>query len=733
MPENEGKTPQKEFSINLLDDKKREYYQFVKNRITELQDANQDHYGVNLNELWDEADKDYVPHRLKTRGTKVVVTDEDKGWRANMVTLGKRDWQSDLAQSNPFVKIQIAMSILVDQNPGGVFTPYTKKYQKVTSLIKQLYQRSWEYAGSKGQLKLFVYNLAKYGWAIARTYPLKIERKVRKLVEYNEDDPDKSVYEEKTVCEYNDVFRENVDSRNAWIDDMAKPNNHLSIRDWAWRRVFDYDDLKEKYGKYKWFQYVKKQSGITTETINDKQENTKKYQSKNLVECYFYENKQKDLFVALFGGKDGVPVILEPLPIEDANGVKKLSLWQTYWLLRHAESTKGIGIWEAIRYDKALLDRILNMSIDQLTLAIYKMFFYQGTQNLQETGEILIRPGVGKQVLDPSKVKWIDIPGPGKEVVTWIEMFKKMIDEASGITDPLTGEVTGKTAFEIAQAKEAALKRLKNPFDNILEALNLEGHITIAVMNLIYSIPEVMEIADPLLIRDYLKERNGDPDLDEREDITDENGNVSTKFRAKIYREFPLNTDTDAQNNLIETNQTKFFRIKPKYLEWDGIINIKAQSLLTPSKQVEKALDLEFWNMFIPLLTQLEQERMLKTQIAQGVPPEIDNLPHGKAAKELAKLYDKDPRDVFPDDWMQENTSQQPQLPQQQETPFTSTPNGDNTNLEAGVAQTPAGGMPPQGQTNADLFVNQTQLPSEQPKGIVGKIMQRITKPFRKV
>ena len=100
------------------------------------------------------------------------------------------------------------------------------------------------------------------------------------------------------------------------------------------------------------------------------------------------------------------------------------------------------------------------MTIDQLTLSIYKMFFYQGTQSITETGDIKITPGAGKQVLDPKNINWLEIPGPGSEAWKGLEIFKKDMDEASGITDPLLGIITGKTAFEIAQAKESALKAL---------------------------------------------------------------------------------------------------------------------------------------------------------------------------------------------------------------------------------------------------------------------------------
>src|SRR5262249_6605772 len=134
--------------------------------------------------------------------------------------------------------------------------------------------------------------------------------------------------------------------------------------------------------------------GVLDEVINTQNLNKTKniVKTGKLVEVYFYENVLRDMFVMV---ANGVPVIQEPLPISDAQGNKKLSLWQAYWTLRHAESVYGIGIYEAVRYDQAMLDRIRNMTIDQLTLSIYKMFFYQGTGVLSETGDLTISPGVG--------------------------------------------------------------------------------------------------------------------------------------------------------------------------------------------------------------------------------------------------------------------------------------------------------------------------------------------------
>lgn len=672
------------FDLNQLSEKEREDFTFIDRRIDELQDSRQDHYGIDLDQLWQDADKGYIPHRLNSRKKKVLTTDEDKGLRGQFVQVGDGNWQSDVSQSNPFVKIQTALSILIDQNPTGVFTSTRKQFQATTELIKQLYQRSWETAQSKEQLKLFVFNLAKYGWACARTYPLRLEREVNVLKELNQEDPSKNVYEKKTVVEYNDIMRENLDPRNTWIDDIAKPSNTRSLRDWCFRKVYDMDQAKAEFGKYPRWKLVKA-GGNTEETVEPIKNTNRTYKSDNLVEVYFYENRVRDLFCVI---ANGVPVILEPLPISDNKGLKRLSLWQAYWNLRHAESPYGIGIYEAIRYDQGLLDRIRNMTIDQLTLSIYKMFFYQGTQQLNETGEIAIKPGVGKQVLDPKNIAWLQVPGPGQEAWQGIQLFRNDVDEASGITDPLLGQITGKTAFEIAQAKEAALKRLKNPLGSITDALNEEGYITISLIQTLYSIPETFSLSDPKLIDDYLKEIESNPELFSR----DEAG----QFKAIVYREFPLNLDKDEKGNLIETKDTKFFRVMPHLLSWEGIINIKSQSILTPSKQVDKALELEMYNILIPLLAQ---------------PPQIYN----KVAKNILKLYEKEPADILPDMWLQDGQ------PAPQEEPLFV-----NANQPTQEGQT-QGQPPAQG---AEKFVSNTQLPTE-PQGMVQKIMSKLTSPFR--
>ena len=106
-----ARKPKPEFDPKALSADDKESYEFVKRRLEELKKTREDVYGINLNTLFNDADKEYVPHRLRTKGKSAFVEDETKGWRgsSSMVHLGADDWQSDISQANPYVKIQTAL------------------------------------------------------------------------------------------------------------------------------------------------------------------------------------------------------------------------------------------------------------------------------------------------------------------------------------------------------------------------------------------------------------------------------------------------------------------------------------------------------------------------------------------------------------------------------------------------------------------------------------------------
>src|SRR3990167_3005864 len=132
----------------------------------------------------EEADREYMPRSLsekkKDTGSVMLIQDEIKGLRGSRIVpiTGQEgnEWRSDVSEPTLFVKIQTALSILVDQNPEAVFKALLEKYKPTKNMAKAIWKRSWGLANSKEMLKLFIFDLAKYGWAIGRTYPRLVQR-----------------------------------------------------------------------------------------------------------------------------------------------------------------------------------------------------------------------------------------------------------------------------------------------------------------------------------------------------------------------------------------------------------------------------------------------------------------------------------------------------------------------------------------------------------------------------
>jgi hypothetical protein len=593
---------------------------FICQRISELKDTRKDVFGMDLETVWRQADKDYVPHKLSKGVQKTLVQNEDEGLASRYVEIGKAQWRTDNANMNPYIKIQTALAIIIARNPSVDLTPDSEKYEQTTKIQEELYKKSWEKAKSLEQLKLFAFNLAKYGWAVARTYPKVIKNPSKVVINYDPE-KDKQKYETTESVEFNGVFRENLDPWKTWIDDRSLPNRPTSTRDWCFAKDYSWHQLEKEFGKTKNFKHI--QTGRSDDVDESSKESMKTILQKDNKIVYFYENLDKDTIAVVC---DGILLKSEPLPLSDGRGNKRLSLWHTNWTLRHAESPYGIGINEAMRHDKVLYDKLRNMSVDQIILSIYKMFFYSGTDQMDGDGKIEVRPGVGVQVTDPKNMNILQVPGPGKDAYMGIEMMQKAIDDASGIGKELMGQTEEKTAFQSAQNAEFGLRRLKTPLENITSALETDSELIQIIHEMIYSIPEVIKITNPDTIKAYFEEIQGDPELYER----DAEGN----FSAKLYPEQQMGIDTDDEGKLIESEESKFFRLKPSGLKWEGMIRVKGQSLLIETKALAKQMVTDVFNIVTPLFMQ---------------PAELVMKP----IKELLKKYDLDWKDWVPDMWMQ--------------------------------------------------------------------------------
>lgn len=604
---------------------------FVKDRCEKMSSYFE---SLGLTEIWKEADEQYVPSKDdNVPGRKIFAQDETTGKRSKLIPVGDtNDWKTRTSEPTLLTKIQTVMSIIVDKNPKVNLKALNSKYDKTIKVGNALLDGSWDSSNFKQYLKLFVFNLTQYRWTVGRTYPKILKRKKRVMTEFNPNDPSKSTFEDRIITDYSGLYREILDPYRVRIDEMTKPNDPCSLNDWYFDKDFSYDTATLEFGDYPNWKYVKPNSKKTDDDFVSTEGNKTNQPSRtDIVTIRFYENRDKDLYVIYVPDQD-IPLYSGPLPNDDG----KLSIWQTYWILRNFKSPFGVSLWELIRQKKGLYDKFNNMTMDQLQLSIYKMFFYSGTTAFSGDQAIKIKPGAGYPLLG-GDVKWMEVPGPGQESWDGLKFLKAGLDDDSGVPPIIEGELTGKTLGEVLNAKESALKRLGLPLDNICDALTIEADISLSWLYQIYSTPEIKTFTTDEEFNAYQEEFGQANAMD----VSPDTGEITATF----YKEVPLKVQK-TENGFVPSKEYNYFNI-PKDLSltdlrWKGLITIDKTSIVNPSVEIEKQRKMELFNIVTPLFAQ---------------PPEMFSKP----AKRIIEIFDESVEDWFPDMWLQYLQQQQMQ------------------------------------------------------------------------
>lgn len=594
--------------------------------------------GLGLEKKWREADEEYIPHELDFGTTrKRFETDQDSGLRSRMVPVGdaSQQWRSSASAPTLLAKIQTAVSIIIDQQPEGELTALLKKYQGTTDLAYALWKRNWQISDAKEKLKIIVFDLIKYGWKPQRTYPRKVQYDKNVLVYVDPENPDNNRYESKNLVWFNDIDRQPLDVFHTWIDELSTPYDPYSTDEVYYELDYSFDKAEVEFGQYDNFKYIKRDSQVIRDDSSKKTNSGNEEQQrkrKDVVTIGFFESRHKDLFV-IKGVKDDVIIYAGPLPNDDGY----ISVTHTMWMFRKSNLPYGISLWEVIRQDKMLYDKMKNMTMDQLVLSIMKFGFFAGTNAAIGDGKVDIIPGQARQVTSASgkaEVSWMEIPGPGAESWKGLEYQSKEMDSNSGIVPTLEGEITGKTLGEILHAKEAALKRIKTPVENIAWLIEQDAYLTLSWMSQVYAIPTVETFADELAVHSF----NTENEVMHMQlfGTKKEDGTITGPFEAHYLPQLALHLE-DRDGKLVQGKKSKFFQvgtdINPSQLRWKGIFKVIPRSIVDSSQTLVKAMKMEIFNMLAPLLTQ---------------PKEL----MAKPAAQILKVNEEDPKDWLPDDWI---------------------------------------------------------------------------------
>lgn len=669
---------------------------YVKRRMNEMIKFKQQ---LKVEGRWREADQEYLPHELDFGTTrKRFETDQDTGLRSRMVPVGDITQQWRQASSAPtlLAKIQTAIGLIIDQMPEAELVALVKKYEARTDLAYALWKRNWQISGAREKMKVMVFNLYKYGWAAQRTFPHKyvIQKRVRLTIDT--ENPENDTYEEREIERYNDVDRQPLDVFRVWIDEMTLPYQPDTMKECYHEYDMDYDTFMTEYGHYPNAKFVPKNSYMNrTEeeskvklggTIRDNT-NADIKERTDVITVGIFESVRKDLFV-IYIPKWNIPVYISPLPNDEGY----LSITHTPYIIRSAKIPYGISIWEIIRQNKALYDKMKNMTMDQLVLSIMKSFFYSGTNMNLGDGKIQIVPGEGRQITSSTgkpEISWNEIPGPGREAWEGLKVLNDMMDDETGITPTLEGEVTGKTLGEIQLARESALHRQKIPLDNIAWLIEQDAYLTLSWMSQLYSVPTVKEFVNEREMLAY--EQENEIDHSELFQTSNEDGTDEPAITATYHPQLALHLE-DKEGKMIQGKESKFFQvghkngqIKPSMLKWKGIFKVLPRSIVDSSQTLAKATKMELTNMLIPVLSSPNPNAM---QLL------------AKLAKQMVKLVEEDETDWLPDTWLQfleqppeqvapEAGAEAPVMPPEggvaPETPSTAVPQGQ--------VSAPAGGL----------------------------------------
>lgn len=623
---NENLTPLPEPKVsgpgyNPEGDEKKVFDQYLR-RKKEMTSSRKNVHGLNIDEQMRRFDVNYF-----NRTADIPASELDPD-------------QKPIAINNAFGKIQAALGILVDRNPDVILDERNPKFSANRELIRALAKASWRNTNSLGQFKLSIFNAAKRGWFVGRTFNKKLVHEARFATSV--DDKGKVAYETSMITKMDDIAYINLDNHNAWIDEEARPEDMFSARDGMHREVWHIDKVKQVFPESEFpnMKYVREGGNVMERPDGDQTptDGTSSAQArelkKGMTELYFYENQYDDWFIIEI---NGVMVVWEPLPQDH----KRLSYTWGYWNLRSAETIYGVGVIEEMERNETLIDRILNMSMRQLLLSINPPGFYAGTEDL-ESENIKIKAGVLRKTLDPKNIAWLEVPEMKKEAFEIIAWLEQKEEQSTGITKLLEGEneaTKQTTAFELGVNRESSLKRLKIPLKSFQYALSWEFKNRIDLIRQTYSDYQVEQITGEDAMMDYLDEVKADPDFFY---IENQGEPGKEQFFAKKYREINIGLEQDDKGKFVESDKKNFFKIKPEYLPWEGDVTVDVDSLLVQSEELEKSDTLRFANLLLPLFAQ-------------------DPAIALKPAKQLCLAFNKDPKKWLPEEWLKQLSGEKPQ------------------------------------------------------------------------
>ena len=589
-----------------------------------------------IDEKCDRMDKLFEPHQVsldRDQDTDLLDFDER---RILDHSLDDRRKSMPLA----FAKVSTALAQMIQQNPKVTAEAFKSRYEYLNLVAEKTYEENFEVNKLLRQLRRVVFHQALYGVGYARRY-----HKVQWRYAHRPDG--------RRTMNYlvNDVVMERIDPRQVVYDDAASvPREANDVAYYydldlaEFRSFFPLEIYPDAiYVRPDVDRYVHQDAGLLRMRLRNHRP-----QEQPKIRVWYYENLTDDTREILANG-----VYLERRPLPG----HKLAINGCKWIDPQT-SMDGIGLGQIIELYQPLIDDIKNADDERMRQLVRPVRIMGNDVKVASDSDYVVWKSGAEIRLegDLNNYKWDRPPAKTLAEVEHEKNLKEELDLMLGIPDVLVGLDKSETAYQAALNREQALKRLALPLAEIVDFLEDDANLAMALFREVYSQPEKVREVTPL-DEDYLEARQIAGFNDGRA-IPLENGNIARyqyrQLRLPLAKELQLEggqlIDT---GKVIETDEREFWEMIPEHFNWEGYMKIRALSFLPVSKalQDQQRKERAQFLVALPITDELGNPTL---KDASGQAYTVDKV---RAIKDMIDDGDVDPDDyVFP-------LQQQPQVP----------------------------------------------------------------------
>lgn len=583
---------------------------------------------LGINDKCDRMDVLYTPHLVSLENPNTVAqVQTNRDFDNDDIILEE---QARKSMPLAFEKITTAQAVMIKEHPKAVMKAEREQFKDLNNLIENIYYENFRIQRKLRVLRKYVYQLAKYGIGYWREYIKKTYRKQF----YDENGEQKC----KWVYDVFDVVAENIHPKNIILDnncfavkDVNKPANDCIILNYLTE-----DEFKAVYPEEKFenTQFVFENQSYMIEDSLAKDEKTT--DGKQKIQVLIYENKYENLRETW---ANEIPIESVPLPGNE------LSINGGKWV-EDGENYDGIGIGQIMEIYQPLIDDIVNADNERLRQLVRPSEdWFNGIELSDETEDFTFGSGnVRKFTGNKNDIIYNSPPPRTPSEAQQKEEIMEEIDRATFVPRNLAGTDDAKTAYQSAQNRESALRKLSIPLDSIKDTIEDCANLDLELYKIAYSEP----LETYLLVE-------GDDEFDEAMSIqkaAEEKGYEDERIveeKDGLYRrkfrefEFPLKVEEKPKEDtgeniptgrIIEADEKMFWELLPDFINWRGRIEIIGESFIPISQVMREEQDKQTVMFILGIQATDEMGNPALTD-ASGVPYIIDKV---RAIKDFIKI-----------------------------------------------------------------------------------------------